>query len=145
MTASIHSKKMLSRPVNLLPKIRHIRAVSTSWGSQPSTFIQDQPRHENAFTSDAFLMRCLQRLIPTEALVMINKDLSRFGDRVRRDIWRLGQQCEAQPPYLKASSPWGHRDMELKTSEAWQAQKNIAAEEGLVAIAYEKEYGQYSR
>ena len=136
------------RPVYLFSsKVRHIRAISNSLsaGPQPSGFIQDQPHHENAYTGDAFLIRCLQRLIPTQEFDPINKDLSQFGERVRTDIWRLGQQCEAQPPYLKASSPWGHRDLELITSEAWKAQKNVAAEEGLVAIAYEKEFQQYSR
>ena len=31
------------------------------------------------------------------------------------------------------------------TSSAWQAQKAIAAEEGLIAIPYEKKHGQFSR
>ena len=31
------------------------------------------------------------------------------------------------------------------TSSAWQAQKAVAAEEGLIAIPYEKKHGQFSR
>lgn len=34
---------------------------------------------------------------------------------------------------------------ELLVTEAWNKQKGIAAREGVVAIAYERKYGQYSR
>jgi len=34
---------------------------------------------------------------------------------------------------------------ELLVTEAWDKQKGIAAREGVVAIAYERKYGQYSR
>lgn len=112
---------------------------------QPSTFVQDEPRHENAFTSDAFLMRCMKRLIPHDSFREMEPDLVRFGDLVRTHLWKIGQQCEAEPPYLKSTTAWGKRVDELVTSGAWKAQKKVAAEEGLIAIAYEKAHGQYSR
>lgn len=34
---------------------------------------------------------------------------------------------------------------ELLVTEAWKKQKEIAAREGVVAIAYERKYGEYSR
>lgn len=76
---------------------------------------------------------------------MISLSKVRFGDRTRRDIWKLGLQCEHEPPFLKHASAWGANGTELHTSAAWKTQKRIAAEEGLIAIAYEQDYGQYSR
>ena len=102
-----------------------------------STFIQDAPHHENVFRSDAFLRRCLKRLIPKNNYSEIELDLHCFGDRVRGEIWQLGQQCEMEQPKLRPVSAWGHSDYELVTSDSWKAQKTIVAEEGLVAIPYE--------
>ena len=102
-----------------------------------STFVQDAPHHENAFKSDAFLQRCLKRLLPQKNYAEIEPDLNRFGHRVSGEIWKLGQHCENDPPKLKPVSVWGHQGYKLVTSDAWKAQKNIVAEEGLVAIPYE--------
>ena len=110
-----------------------------------STFVQEAPRHENAFTSDPFLARSLKRLLPQEILASIEPDLVRFGDRVRRDVWQLGQQCGKEEPRLEFTSAWGQNGVKLVTSDAWKKQKEIAAEEGLVAIGYEKDYGAFSR
>lgn len=57
----------------------------------------------------------------------------------------MGVQCEREPPFLRAASPWGASGNELVTSPAWKAQKDVAAEEGLISIAYEQKQGQYSR
>jgi hypothetical protein len=124
-----------------------VRAMATGGHQphQPSTFVQDQPHHENAFTSDAFLIRCLKQILPQDAYREIESDLVRFGDRVRTDIWRLGQQCEAEPPTLQATNAWGRRTDDIITSDAWKAQKRVSAEEGLVAIPYEQSLGHYSR
>lgn len=45
-----------------------------------SSFVQDAPCHENAFTSDAFLIRILKRMIPPETFNDIEPDL---GNQIR--------------------------------------------------------------
>ena len=72
----------------------------------------------------------------------VEPDLIRFGDRVVDEIWDLGRRCETEPPTLR-SSPWGHDHNintppsdTLVTSTAWKRQKDISAEEGLIALAY---------
>ena len=72
----------------------------------------------------------------------VEPDLSRFGDRVVNEIWDVGRLCELEPPTL-ATSPWGHRDNAdtLVTSAAWKRQKEISAEEGLIALAYNSANG----
>ena len=51
----------------------------------------------------------------------------------------------ASAPNLKQYDQWGRRIDELETSEAWKKLKAIAQSEGIVAISYEREFGEYSR
>jgi len=113
--------------------------------SKVGAFIQEQPRHENAFLSDRFLVRVLERMMPLGVYNAVKEDLIQFGNRVSSDIWDLGQECAANEPYLHKTSAWGRRVDELVTCEAWKQQKRISAEEGLVAIAYDREVGEFSR
>ena len=108
-------------------------------------FIQDQPHHENAFLSDRFLVRVLERVMPDEVYNAVKDDLTRFGNRVSSDIWRLGQECGANEPYLHKTSAWGRRFDEIVTCHAWKQQKRVSAEEGLVAIAYDRNFHEFSR
>ena len=128
-----------------------------------NSFIQESPQHHNSYLSDPFLRRNLKRILPDEVFQIVNEDLVRFGHRCSTDIWDLGkkhhylflqfsskkcllgQKCEENPPYLKSASAWGNNQQVLVTSEAWKSQKAVSANEGLVAIAYEKKYHQFSR
>ena len=51
----------------------------------------------------------------------------------------------ATPPQLIQYDSWGRRVDELRTSEGWRGLKDIYHREGLVAIPYERKYGEYSR
>nr|XP_054748007.1 acyl-CoA dehydrogenase family member 11-like [Lytechinus pictus] len=82
---------------------------------------------------------------PDAALSPIEDDLDNFGERVGEEIEALGNQCEENPPYVKHFDAWGNRVDDLITCEAWKKQKAIAAEEGIVAIPYERKYGSWSR
>ncbi|KAI8057755.1 hypothetical protein BDF22DRAFT_615618, partial [Syncephalis plumigaleata] len=83
--------------------------------------------------------------IPKDVYESIKPDLERFGDRVNNDIARMGDNAESHPPTLRQYDPWCRRVDELDTSEGWHQLKPVAAEEGLVAIAYERAQGEYSR
>ncbi|CAO3703817.1 unnamed protein product [Rhizopus stolonifer] len=48
-------------------------------------------------------------------------------------------------PRLKQYDAWCKRVDEITTSQGWKDLNNVAAEEGLVAIAYERKYNEYSR
>ena len=120
-------------------------AASKFSQSKVGDFTQDSPYHENAFLSDQFLIRNLQRMMPTDIFNTVKSDLVRFGNRVSSDIWKLGQECAANEPYLHKTSAWGKKVDEIVTCDAWKQQKRISAEEGLVAIAYEREFHEFSR
>lgn len=53
--------------------------------------------------------------------------------------------CSCPAASLIAGFSLYRRVDELLVTEAWGKQKEIAAREGVVAIAYERKYGQYSR
>lgn len=57
------------------------------------------------------------------------------------DTW--GRECEVNPPRLVHFNPWGRRVDHIVTSEAWKRMKDLSAQEGLVAIGYEKLYGEW--
>lgn len=109
-------------------------------------FTQDAPRLGNQYLDDYFLRSCLRRLLPAEMHEdHVVPDLTRFGWEVATSIKALGQQAEAEEPQLILHDAWGHRIGALATSKAWSKLKQIAAEEGLVAIPYEQHYGPHSR
>jgi alkylation response protein AidB-like acyl-CoA dehydrogenase len=71
--------------------------------------------------------------------------LQRFGERVATDILALGDAAEAAPPRHVPFDPWGRRVDRIETSEGWRTLDRISAEEGLVAIGYERANGALSR
>ncbi|KAI8507261.1 hypothetical protein Bbelb_146410 [Branchiostoma belcheri] len=108
-------------------------------------FFQDKPRLTNMYLEDVTLKSYLKRIMPEEVLQAITPDLERFGNRVATDIGALGRECELNPPYLNQYDAWGRRTDEVVTCQAWRTLHDISAQEGLIAIPYEREFGQWSR
>uniref|UniRef100_A0A4X2KVM2 Acyl-CoA dehydrogenase family member 11 n=1 Tax=Vombatus ursinus TaxID=29139 RepID=A0A4X2KVM2_VOMUR len=109
------------------------------------TFFQGQPRLGNQYLEDALLRGYLKRQLPTQVFAAVNQDLQRFGARVSDEILSLGQECETKPPRLKPFDGWGQRVDLVLTCSAWKKLKEISAEEGLIAIGYERKYFGWSR
>ncbi|XP_077995922.1 acyl-CoA dehydrogenase family member 11-like [Glandiceps talaboti] len=108
-------------------------------------FFQPEAQLENQYLGDAPLRGYLQRVVPKEILDKISPDLERFGHRVATDIYKLSRECEQNPPSHQKYDAWGNKVDELITCQAWKTMHRISAEEGLVAIAYEKKFGPWSR
>ena len=75
----------------------------------------------------------------------VRPELARFAARAGAELWQLGRECELNPPALRRTDAWGRRVDEIATCDAWKRQKAVAAEEGLVALAYERPLGEHSR
>ena len=73
----------------------------------------------------------------------VASDLTQFGARVAGDVRDLGLECERTPPVLRQYNAWGERVDEIITCEAWKQQKKVSAEEGLIAIAYERKHQEW--
>jgi putative acyl-CoA dehydrogenase len=110
-----------------------------------SDFYQDPPRLTNQYDDDPLLRSYLRRRLPEAMLTEIEPALRRLGGRAATDLLALDAAAEADPPRHVPYDPWGKRVDAIETSEAWKALDRIAAEEGLVAIAYERRHGPLSR
>ncbi|HEY7566235.1 MAG TPA: acyl-CoA dehydrogenase family protein [Gemmatimonadaceae bacterium] len=113
--------------------------------SRMADFHQDPPKLENTYTGDAPLRALLGRLLPKDVWHTIDAELSLLGSRAAGDILALGDAAEASPPRHIPFDAWGHRVDRLEISDAWQKLERIAAAEGLVALAYERNLDALSR
>ena len=109
------------------------------------SFIQSGPQLPDPYASDPLLRAYLKRRLPREVHEAIRPDLQRFAQRVVSEIESYGEQAEAQEPQLKSYDAWGRRVDEILVSPAWEALHRVAAEEGLIAIGYERLFGQHAR
>jgi putative acyl-CoA dehydrogenase len=108
-------------------------------------FFQNGPELENQFQADRLLQSYLRRILPPEIYSDIEPDLQRLGDRVVSDILAMGEDANANEPKLISYDPWGRRIDEIQTTRGWQQLDRVSAEEGMVAIGYERRQGVYSR
>ncbi|XP_060894061.1 acyl-CoA dehydrogenase family member 11-like [Labrus mixtus] len=111
-------------------------------GAKIGSFFQEQPVLKNPFLEDALLRGYLRRHLPEEA---VSSDLCAFGERIANEVDGWGRECEVTPPRLVHFDPWGRRVDHIVTSQAWKRMKDLSAEEGLVAIGYERSYREWSR
>lgn len=65
--------------------------------------------------------------------------------RCATELLALSAEMEIQQPYLIQYDSWGRRVDELVTCAAWKRQHVVAANEGLIAHGYTREYGPLSR
>jgi alkylation response protein AidB-like acyl-CoA dehydrogenase len=108
-------------------------------------FYQDGPRLGNQYESDELLRSYVRWRMPDDVRGAIEPELHRLGQRVVGDILELGNAAEANPPHLVEYDAWGRRVDDIVVSAAWRALDRISAEEGLVATAYERRHGAWSR
>ncbi|WP_367607377.1 acyl-CoA dehydrogenase family protein [Legionella sp. W05-934-2] len=108
-------------------------------------FYQNPPSLDNQYTGDVVLRDYLAWRLPKSIHQAIEADLTQLGERVVTDIYQLGQQAESSPPKHIPYDAWGKRIDHIEVSHAWQALDKIAAEEGLVAIGYQRQHGIWSR
>ncbi|XP_038619519.1 acyl-CoA dehydrogenase family member 11-like [Tachyglossus aculeatus] len=108
-------------------------------------FFQERPRLWNPYHQDPLLRGHLCAHLPTQVFAAVQEDLQRFGERVAEEIDALGRECELSPPSLQQLDAWGRRVDCIVTSPAWKRMKDVAAQEGLVAEAFERRYSNWSR
>lgn len=107
-------------------------------------FTQTPPSLGNQYDHDLALRSLLARLLPPEVL----------GD-VERELWEMGalsaelypEQLADRPnePRLVQWDAWGNRVDRIELTPLWRRAERIAAERGVVAAAYERAHGRFSR
>lgn len=110
-----------------------------------SEFFQTGPKLGNQYEEDSSLQEALELHLPRDVFEDVVEDLAGFGDRVVGDIARMARDAETHPPRHVPFDPWGRRIDEIEVAQGWKDLDRVSAEEGLVAIAYERKHGRYSR
>lgn len=110
-----------------------------------SSFLQSAPKLNNEFTDDAFLQDYLKTYFPSEGLEEITPDLINLGKRTANEFIDWARDAEINEPHLVQFDAWGNRKDEIIVAQGWKNLEKAAAEEGLVAIGYERKYAEFSR
>jgi acyl-CoA dehydrogenase len=108
-------------------------------------FIQSPPVLGNQYDDDGFLRSYLRRRLPAEVLTAIEPSLLELGALAGGELYRLQLQDRLNEPTLTQWDAWGNRIDRIEVSPLWRRAAEIAATQGLVAIAYERRHGRYSR
>ena len=108
-------------------------------------FFQDAPRLGDQYEDDALLRSFLRWRLPADVRAAVEPGLRRLGARASTDIRAMGDAAEAEPPRHVPYDAWGRRVDEIVVSPAWRALDRVSAEEGIVAAAYERAHGAWSR
>jgi alkylation response protein AidB-like acyl-CoA dehydrogenase len=108
-------------------------------------FFQDPPALGNQYHDDRVLRSYLARALPPEVLRAIEPALEAMGELSGGALYELQLADRANEPVLTQWDAWGRRVDRIEISPLWRRAARIAAEEGLVAIAYERAHGEHAR
>ncbi len=108
-------------------------------------FIQTPPELGNQYTSDRALRELLVHVLPAGVLREIEAGLAAMGERAGGELYRMQLADRGNEPVLTQWDAWGNRIDRIEVSPLWRVAERIAAEQGLVATAYEQKHGAYSR
>ena len=108
-------------------------------------FFQEPAVLSNQYQDDGVLRSWLKARLPAEVLREVQPGLERLGARAAGDMLAMAADAEAHPPRHIPYDPWGRRVDRIEVTEGWKALHRVAAEEGIVATAYERAHGPWSR
>lgn len=108
-------------------------------------FYQDPPELKNTFQSDPLLSGHLRRALPADVLAAVEPHLQEVGGLASGTWLALSQQAERELPELITFDPWGRRIDEIRMSSGWTRLEGEAARHGIVAAAFERQFGEWSR
>jgi alkylation response protein AidB-like acyl-CoA dehydrogenase len=107
-------------------------------------FYQDPPRLANQWHDDELLRGYLERKLGGETFRALTPELTELGE-LAVELARKQHADRENEPTLTQWDPWGNRVDRIEVSPLWREAQVIAAERGLVATGYEKQFGEHSR
>ena len=108
-------------------------------------FYQTPPELGNQYVADDVLRRYLRNTLPADVLSRVEPELHEIAEIAGGDLYRAANAERNDEPVLTQWNAWGHRVDHIELSPLWKRAAKIAAEKGIVATAYEKKSGAYSR
>lgn len=107
-------------------------------------FIQRAPELSNSFDSDKRLQDILKQM-PPDVHSAVTKHLRHVGELAVGDWLAWSRQAEDNEPVHVPFDPWGNRIDEIRMNEGWRKLEAAASTEGMIATAYERKQGEWSR
>lgn len=108
-------------------------------------FNQPPPTLGNQFDEDRVLQSYLKRVLPPEVYREVEPSLSEMGYLAGGKLYQMQLADRLNEPVLTQWDAWGNRIDSIEVSPLWKAAERLAAEKGVVAAAYERRYGRFSR
>lgn len=108
-------------------------------------FRQPPPSLGNQYEDDRCLRSYLARALPPEMLEKIEPSLTEMGELAGGRLYRLQLADRLNEPLLTQWDAWGNRIDQIELTPLWRVAERLAAEHGIVATAYERKDGQFSR
>ncbi len=108
-------------------------------------FQQEDFIYQDLFAENSYLQDVLAHYAQSQNVKGIAEDLSRFSKRACGEVLNLMLKAEKNPPQHIAYDHWGRRIDHIEVDPAWDALHAVAAEEGMIAIGYERKSKQDSR
>ncbi|HEX4473438.1 MAG TPA: acyl-CoA dehydrogenase family protein [Polyangiaceae bacterium] len=108
-------------------------------------FFQEPPELGNAFVEDRALGSWLRRTLPGDVMNDVAPSLEEMGELARGSLHALAREHRLDEPRHVPYDAWGHRVDRVEVNAAWREYARVAAEKGLVATAYERRHGAFSR
>jgi alkylation response protein AidB-like acyl-CoA dehydrogenase len=103
------------------------------------------PALGNQYTDDDVLVSYLARVVPREVLAEIEPSLVEMGRLAGGELYELQLADRLNEPTLTRWAAWGNRIDRIEVTRVWRVAERIACEQGVVATAYERKHGRYSR
>ncbi|WP_437567362.1 acyl-CoA dehydrogenase family protein [Sorangium sp. So ce542] len=108
-------------------------------------FYQDPPSLGNQYDDDRVLRSYLARVLPREVAASITPSLREMGELAGGRLYRLQLADRENEPELTSWDAWGKRVDRVEVTQLWKEAARIACEHGVVATAYERAHGAFSR
>ena len=108
-------------------------------------FNQPAPRLGNQYDDDRVLRSYLRRRLPPEVLSAVAPALREMGELAGGALYELQLADRLNEPALTQWDAWGERIDRIVVTPLWERAERLAAEFGVVATAYERDYGPFSR
>lgn len=108
-------------------------------------FQQAPPALGNQYEDDSLLRSYLKRAVPVDVLREIEPTLVEMGRLAGGDLYQMQLADRLNEPRLTQWDAWGNRIDRIELTPLWGVAERIAAEQGIVATAYEQKHGRFSR
>src|SRR3984893_18690516 len=109
------------------------------------SFQQSPPTLGNQYEDDRVLRSYLARVLPETMLSEIEPTLREMGRLAGGHLYQMQLADRLNEPTLTQWDAWGNRIDHIELTPLWRVAEKIAAEHGVVATAYERAHGRFSR